>query len=55
MRWKSTDILGAFSGSVNKPNKKPTSSVSYLLHAAFLIGVFFDPEDGGDMFLQNIG
>jgi hypothetical protein len=26
-------------------------SSCYLLHAAFLIGLFFDPEDGGDMFL----
>jgi hypothetical protein len=24
---------------------------SYLLHAGFLLGSFFDPEDGGDMFL----
>jgi hypothetical protein len=25
------------------------------LLAGFLLGVFFDPEDRGDMFLQNIG
>jgi hypothetical protein len=24
-------------------------------HAAFLLGLFFDPEVGGNMFLQNIG
>jgi hypothetical protein len=24
-------------------------------HAGFLIGLFFDPEDGGDMFLRNVG
>jgi hypothetical protein len=23
-------------------------------HAGFLLGLFFDPEDGGDMFLRNI-
>jgi hypothetical protein len=27
----------------------------YLLHAGFLLEFFFDPEDGGDMFLQNVG
>jgi hypothetical protein len=27
------------------------SSAPYLLHAGFIFG--FDPEDGGDMFLQN--
>jgi hypothetical protein len=24
-------------------------------HTGFLLGLFFDPEDGGDMFLQNVG
>jgi hypothetical protein len=23
--------------------------------AGFFFGLFFDPEDGGDMFLRNIG
>jgi hypothetical protein len=25
------------------------------LQAGFLLGLFFDPKDGGDMFLQNVG
>jgi hypothetical protein len=29
-------------------NKLPTS-------AGFLLGLFFDTEDGGDMFLRNVG
>jgi hypothetical protein len=28
---------------------------SYLLHAGSLLGLFFDPEDGTNMFLRNIG
>jgi hypothetical protein len=30
-----------------------SASACYLLHAGFLLGLFFDPEDGNDMFLQN--
>jgi hypothetical protein len=30
------------------------SSACYLLLAGFLLGLFFNPEDGDDMFLQNI-
>jgi hypothetical protein len=28
---------------------------SYLLHAGFLLGLFFDPENRVDMFLRNFG
>jgi hypothetical protein len=31
------------------------SSSWYLLHTAFLLGSFFNPEDEGDMLLQNVG
>jgi hypothetical protein len=26
-----------------------------LLHVAFLLGLFFDPDDEGDMFVRNDG
>jgi hypothetical protein len=26
-----------------------------LLHAGFLLGLFFDPEDRGDVILRNVG
>jgi hypothetical protein len=26
-----------------------------LLHAGFLLGLFFNPEDGDDMFHRNVG
>jgi hypothetical protein len=37
------------------PLKVSMKQVSYLFHADFLIGLFFGPEDGGDMFLRNVG
>jgi hypothetical protein len=30
------------------------SSLDTCFHAGFLPGVFFDPEDGGNMFLRNV-
>jgi hypothetical protein len=35
------------SGSKNKPSKKQATS----FHAYFSLGLFFDPEDAGYMFL----
>jgi hypothetical protein len=29
--------------------------VCYLINVGFYLGSFFDPEDGGEMFLQNAG
>jgi hypothetical protein len=26
----------------------------FLLHTGVLLDLFFDPEDGGEMFLQNV-
>jgi hypothetical protein len=37
-------MLPPFSGSRNKPSKKP----------AFLLGLFFNPEYGGDIFFLNV-
>jgi hypothetical protein len=40
----------------NIPGKRQAlSSAFYLLRAGFVLGLFFDLEDGGDMFLQNVG
>jgi hypothetical protein len=47
------------SGSKNKPGAKQGSGSSgyscHLLQAGFFLGLFVNPEDGGDMFLRNVG
>jgi hypothetical protein len=37
------------------PSGSKPSRAFNLLHAAFLLGLFFSHEDGGDMFLCNVG
>jgi hypothetical protein len=46
--------------SANILNREQRTSTRIALldtcfHAIFLRGLFFDPEDGGDMFLRNVG
>jgi hypothetical protein len=46
----------SFPGSKNKPGKNPvTTELCYVLDAGLLLGLFFVPEDGGDIFLLNVG
>jgi hypothetical protein len=40
---KSTDV-----------SEEHVASASYLPQAGFLLGLFFDPEVGGDIFLQRV-
>jgi hypothetical protein len=35
--------------------KQQTSTANKLLHGGFLLGLFFDPEDGSDVFIRNAG
>jgi hypothetical protein len=34
--------------------RKPLNCWMDFIHAGVLLGLFFDPEDGGDMFLRNV-
>jgi hypothetical protein len=51
-------MLPQSSRSKNKPSKKPAWKQVALLatyfHAGFSIGLFYDPEAGGGMFLWNV-
>jgi hypothetical protein len=42
------------SGPKNKPGKEPVELSTCFL-SAFLLDLFTDPEDGGDIFLRNVG
>jgi hypothetical protein len=58
--WRNTSP--PFSGSKSKPSMKQAESKGelviasawYLLCADVLLGLLFDPEDGGGLFLQSI-
>jgi hypothetical protein len=39
----------------NQPTYKKTAWNKHSRLAGFLLGIFFHPEDGGDMFLRNVG
>jgi hypothetical protein len=40
------------SGS-SKPNERLRHSLTSLLHVGFLLGLLFNPEDGGDIFPED--
>jgi hypothetical protein len=60
VHWKSTDLeehvqgqkICQASNQCEARNKQ--SSAYYLFHAGFLLSLFFNHEDGGNKFLQNI-
>jgi hypothetical protein len=47
------DMWPSSSGSESKVKKKPACSVCCLLPAVCVLGFSFNPEGGGDIFLQN--
>jgi hypothetical protein len=48
------NISPTSSGSKGKPSNKPAEAGSKL-SSLDLLSFFYNPEDGSDMFLQNIG
>jgi hypothetical protein len=49
------NISPPFSGSKNELRKNSRPLFATCVHAGFLLDLFFDLEDGGDMFLRNVG
>jgi hypothetical protein len=54
--WGSVQFTSCFCGTFacNDFTSYFVTSASYLPHAEFLLGLFFDPEDGANMFLRNV-
>jgi hypothetical protein len=50
-----SNVSPTCSQSKKQSNKPARSTASYLLQARFLLGLFFEPEDGGDIFLWEVG
>jgi hypothetical protein len=58
--YKSTDVSEEHIASNFRVEEKAEEETSVKAgskqaHAGFLLGLFFDPEDVGDMFLRNVG
>jgi hypothetical protein len=47
------EILSCFPKNPNF--RQMVHTACYFLHDGFLLGLFFDTEDGSDMFLRNVG
>jgi hypothetical protein len=39
---------------ISQARNQHETAAGYLIHAGFSFGLFFDPEDGGGMFLRNV-
>jgi hypothetical protein len=57
----STDVSDENAASIFRVEELATQETSmkpscacYLPHGGFLLGLSFNPEDGGDMFLRNV-
>jgi hypothetical protein len=47
--------LSSSSGLKSKQSKNPAEKGRQTSSAGFLLSILFDLEDGGDMFLRNVG
>jgi hypothetical protein len=51
----STDVSEEHIASIFSVKAGVYHMLTTCFHAGFLLGLFFGPEDRGDMFLRNVG
>jgi hypothetical protein len=51
----STDVSEEHTAFIFRVKEYEQALLATCFHPGFLLGLFFDLEDGGDMFLRNIG
>jgi hypothetical protein len=54
-RFGATYRLNLQGRKIRRAKNQPKAELATFYYAGFLLGLFFEPEDGSDMFLRKVG